>query len=619
MAPSFEESDHTWLQLGIGSGEPTEVRTSLAVDAQDHARDDGWVYCRAKDPEHMHRMFAHILHFLRDVERRSIDPSTEGDEVGLRVLSDPLESCPDRADNPEYYRMISRPTSLQTITHRIVHCEYASPALFEQDMLQLFCNARIWYGLGSEGYAEMVTLLRLYNELTPSQARLTDAIGIRHGKSRMSDVDVVSAQRSLARASQHFSSSIYGPGREPPSEATVRDVVGMDAAAWKGRVYHVGDWVHLMNPVDPSRPIVGQIFRLYKQRKIPGIFLSACWYYRPEQTHHTETRHFFPNEVVQTAVYGEHAIEDIIEDILVLYLPIFKRARPAAPYWQKESPLYVVESKYDVTRHTFHRIDVWTSNVPAQVRAKKTPMDVFVEPVEMPVKSPSILLHCNVPGGMLIDEQNFAYDPEEWPDLFEGAVSLDLPSRLPAVPLPAQTMPPAPAASQTDRLRAYATFHTAAMEVARRVSPAAYAKLQKNLMTRPLASHSELGAMALGAGDVSPTLLIHLRDAAVAAGMLTSVHANGVSSSMSIPKECLPSSAAVFATYKQGAEFKALASETRRLFRQDPQGNVLWYAAPPIPGWNSTRLVLDGTTPLPVPSMPFLEYIVRTSHKRPRT
>ena len=177
MAPSFEESDHTWLQLGIGSGEPTEVRTSLAVDAQDHARDDGWVHCRAKDPEHMHRMFAHILHFLRDVERRSIDPSTEGDEAGLRVLSDPLESCPDRADNPEYYRMISRPTSLQTITHRIVHCEYASPALFEQDMLQLFCNARIWYGLGSEGYAEMVTLLRLYNELTPSQARLTDAIG----------------------------------------------------------------------------------------------------------------------------------------------------------------------------------------------------------------------------------------------------------------------------------------------------------------------------------------------------------------------------------------------------------------------------------------------------------
>jgi chromatin structure-remodeling complex subunit RSC1/2 len=31
----------------------------------------------------------------------------------------------------------------------------------------------------------------------------------------------------------------------------------------KGLRFRLGDWVHLSNPDDPSRPIIGQVFRCF--------------------------------------------------------------------------------------------------------------------------------------------------------------------------------------------------------------------------------------------------------------------------------------------------------------------------------------------------------------------
>lgn len=357
-----------WLGSCIGSGHTREQLSPFRTGEASDNPEDGWVFCRAKDIEHMHRMYAHILHYIRDVEVRAVHPDTHDTDEGLRVLSDPLEECPDPADNAEYYEQIACPTSLQAITHRIVHCEYAVPALFEQDMLQLFSNAREWYGIGTEGYGEMATLLRLYNELTPSRGRLVDGAGTRHMKGRANDVDLVTMQRNKAVAQQHFASSPYGPGNEPPASALHTKVLPLDVAVWKGKEYRVGDWVHIMNPVDPSRPIVGQLFRVYKRMQVPGIFFTACWYYRPEQTSHPSSKQFAEREVVQTGVYSEHALEDILEDVLVLFHTTYLRGRPSSGYWHPTTPVYMVEQKYDIDTKEFHSIRSWASCVPAAVR-----------------------------------------------------------------------------------------------------------------------------------------------------------------------------------------------------------------------------------------------------------
>lgn len=556
-----------WLSLCVGSGEVTQP--SSVFQESKNTTDDGWLSCRSKDPEQMHAMFAHILHFVRDVELRSVTAKVEEGDDGTRVLSDPLEECPDRADNPEYYEQIARPTSLQAITHRIVHCEYAMPALFEHDMLQLFSNVCQWYGLGTDGYGEMTTLQRLYNELTPSRGRLVDGSGTRHGKGRPSDIDLVSSQhtKAKARALQKFASSPYGPGHEPPRPDKQPKILSMDAAAFKGRTYHVGDWVHIMNPVDPSRPIVGQIFRLYKRMDKPGTFFSACWYYRPEQTHHASSRLFADNELVQTGVYGEHAIEDLLGDVLVLFHTAYQRARPSAAYWDKDTPVYMVEFKYDVETHEFFPIHSWASCVPAVVREKVTcvfstdtsPMDVFAQPAEPPARRASLLTKgVKVPGGRLLDDTEEEPVSEDIPDLFEGAPllgeftqTLSVPANAPTVVRPA--MPP-PAAAQSERLRAYAAFHAIASDLARRISPVAYNKLQNALTANPAASPVELGALALQLGVMSGAQIVHLRDAAVAAGMLPSQESGAKS---------LPTSAAVYVAHHKGATFMQLPPETR--------------------------------------------------------
>jgi hypothetical protein len=154
-------------------------------------------------------------------------------------------------------------------------------------------------------------------------------------------------------------------------------------------------------------------------------------------------------------------------------------------------------------------------------------------------------------------------------------------------------------------------FHAAASEVSRRVRPAAYAKLQRALEARPLATHAELAAMAIELGGaVSLESIIQLRDAAIAAGVLSATPATSNTSAF---VRNLPTAAAVYAAHKQGADFEILPPETRNLFRQDEQGNVIWYAAPPVPGWHCMSAMLDGTTSLPLPSEAYLNFSCQDS------
>lgn len=84
-----------------------------------------------------------------------------------------------------------------------------------------------------------------------------------------------------------------------------RDRTFVDEVSYKGWKIKLADWVHLSNPDDPSRPIIGQVFRCWISDEVyvpcraicmypeieafsrsdkkgqPGITVS--WYYRPEQ------------------------------------------------------------------------------------------------------------------------------------------------------------------------------------------------------------------------------------------------------------------------------------------------------------------------------------------------
>lgn len=498
---------------------------------------------------------------------------------------------------------ITRPTSLQAITHRIVHCEYAQPALFEQDMLQLFSNARTWYGIGTPGYKEMVTLQRLYQQLTPSKASMYDGANTKHVKARSNDIDLVDQRRARASAVDFFSSSAYGPGNEPHTLHEPHTL--LDAAWFKGRMYRTGDWVHLMNPVDPSRPIVAQIFRVYKRRDVPGTFLTANWYYRPEQTSHGAARVFYENEVLKTGIFGDHVLEDIVEEILVLFHTKYARARPKAAYSAPQVPTYIVESKYDVARAEFHKIQSWASCVPTEVREKRTPMDVFAVPSSMPPRQPSLLTtNAYAPGfGQLMEHARVDDEPYEYRDLFDTGTKEEA-QATPAPPsMPAPRPPTAGlSAAHPDRLRAYAAFHMVASDIARRTSPASYEAIQAALLADPDMSAGALTALSVR-HNIPDSLLARLRDAARSAGVLENAKTG------TAPR--VPSLAPVLAAHRAEAQFTPLPHGTAELFRRDAEGRLLWYAAPPLDGWHASTAVQDGTTHLPLPSLEYLYATVR--------
>ncbi|WVN89074.1 uncharacterized protein L203_104290 [Cryptococcus depauperatus CBS 7841] len=81
-----------------------------------------------------------------------------------------------------------------------------------------------------------------------------------------------------------------------------------------------GDYVHLINPDDATKPIVGQIFKTFVPTKGNRThYVSVCWYYRPEQTVHASDQMFYEREVFKTGQFCDHQVEDVLEKISVQF------------------------------------------------------------------------------------------------------------------------------------------------------------------------------------------------------------------------------------------------------------------------------------------------------------
>ena len=154
----------------------------------------------------------------------------------------------------------------------------------------------------------------------------------------------------------------------------------VDEVNYKGWSIRLADWVHLANPDDPNRPIVAQVFKCWisdepSKAGRPGI--TACWYYRPEQTYHPANREFWEWEVFKTGHFADHPLEDIIEKIAVQFTARHLRGRPRQPFWSPGWPLYVCDSRYNDRERVFVRIKNWASCVPEEVRKKPDWMHIY--------------------------------------------------------------------------------------------------------------------------------------------------------------------------------------------------------------------------------------------------
>lgn len=275
---------------------------------------------------------------------------------GIRKLKGPgtqlkvrhFERLPDKGTYPDYYVEIKEPVAIDIIKRNSKRKKYNSVEHFMRDIDLMFNNAKA------------------YNQ--PESQIYRDA------------VDLQAEARRLAELEK----------KKPDSEYLMDDgrLPLPDGILHKGELWKVGDWVHIQNPNDVTKPVVAQIYRTWQDPE-GDKWVNACWYYRPEQTVHHFEKHFYPNEVVKTGQYRDHRIDEIVDRCFVMFFTRYSRGRPRGLPPDKE--VYVCEARYNEEKHKLNKIKTWASCLPDEVREKDYEMDLFdgtrkIKKIPSPIK-----------------------------------------------------------------------------------------------------------------------------------------------------------------------------------------------------------------------------------------
>jgi chromatin structure-remodeling complex subunit RSC1/2 len=264
----------------------------------------------------------------------------------LKIL--PFEKLPDKSQMPEYYQEIKNPIAMDLIKRKAKRKKYHSVDQALKDLDLMFENAKTYNLETSQVYQDAVDLQKEAKALAEQEKKKPD------------------------------SDFVDEDGRLPLPEIL-----------YNGELWKVGDWIHLSNPNDVTKPIVAQIYRTWQDPE-GQKWINACWYYRPEQTVHRYEKHFYDNEVVKTGQYRDHKIEEVVDRCFVMFFTRYNKGRPRGFPADKE--VYVCEARYNEEKFKLNKIKTWASCVPDEVREKDYEMDLFDAPRKMR-KVPSPIKH----------------------------------------------------------------------------------------------------------------------------------------------------------------------------------------------------------------------------------
>ncbi|KAJ5335418.1 Bromodomain [Penicillium brevicompactum] len=248
-----------------------------------------------------------------------------------------FERLPDKSAYPDYYHEIKEPIAIDGIKRKSKRKKYTSVDHFMRDLDHMFENAKAYNQSDSQIYKDAV------------------------------DLQIESRKLADAEKKKPDSEFLMEDGRFPLPDGILH----------RGELWKVGDWVHIQNQNDVTKPIVAQIYRTW-QDSDGEKWINACWYYRPEQTVHHFEKHFYPNEVVKTGQYRDHRIDEIVDRCFVMFFTRYSRGRPRDLAPDKE--IYVCEARYNEEKHKLNKIKTWASCLPDEVREKDYEMDLFDVP-----------------------------------------------------------------------------------------------------------------------------------------------------------------------------------------------------------------------------------------------
>ncbi|KAI9843093.1 MAG: hypothetical protein M1837_006639 [Sclerophora amabilis] len=260
-----------------------------------------------------------------------------------------FERLPDKGLMPEYFAEIKNPMAIDLIKRKQKRKKYQSVDHFMKDVDTMFENAKMYNRDDSQIYKDAIDLQNEAHILAEQEKKRPD-----------SDYVMEDGRLPLPNGILHI-----------------------------GQFWKVGDWVHIQNPNDVTKPIVAQIYRTWEDSE-GQKWVNACWYYRPEQTVHRYERHFYENEVVKTGQYRDHHIDEVVDKCFVMFFTRFNKGRPRG--FPLDKDVYVCESRYNEEKFKLNKIKTWASCLPDEVREKDYEMDLFDVPKKMR-KVPSPIRH----------------------------------------------------------------------------------------------------------------------------------------------------------------------------------------------------------------------------------
>lgn len=248
-----------------------------------------------------------------------------------------FDRLPDKQAMPEYYLEVKNPMAYDLLKRKVKRKKYTSLENFMADVNLMFDNAK--------------------NYNTDESQIYQDAVALQIEAGRLYDIEKAKSDSSFAD----------DEGKIPMPEGILHN----------GEHYKVGDWAHVQNANDLTKPIPAQIYRTYRNPN-GQVMVNVCWYYRPEQTVHRFDKHFFANEVVKTGRYKDHRVEEIEGRCFIMFTTRFFKGRPRNTPEGVET--YVCEARYNEERAQFNKIKTWASCLPDEVRDRDYEMDLFDQP-----------------------------------------------------------------------------------------------------------------------------------------------------------------------------------------------------------------------------------------------
>ncbi|KAG9321032.1 hypothetical protein KVV02_004993 [Mortierella alpina] len=257
------------------------------------------------------------------------------DESG-RLMSELFLELPSHEEYPDYYEEIARPIALDGIKKKINNGAYKNLESFEEDFDLMFDNARQYNAEGSDVYLDAEEL------------------------------------------QQVFWKEIGKDGRNVKNKNARTHAKELTQIVLNGITYSAGDFVHLRNERDPSKPLIALIYGLWEDEN-GQTGLDATWFLRPEQIVHSYTSRFYPSEVVKASGPHEHLVDEIQERCFVLYTRDFVRGRPVD--WRQGQSIYVCEQRYSESSKTVTKIKNWASILPPGRKPSDIKFNLFPEPL----------------------------------------------------------------------------------------------------------------------------------------------------------------------------------------------------------------------------------------------